>query len=274
MQQAGGRLNSEAMLRIGIFAAVFAALVLLEAMFPRRVPELGRAQRWPGAFSLLVVGAVLSRLIVPAGLAGLALWAGANGVGVFNLVDLPVWLVALLSFLMLDLAVWAQHVLMHKVPLLWRMHRVHHADPHIDVSTALRFHPAEILVSLGWKALIVVVFGVPAWAAFAFEVILNACAQFNHANWNIPSSIDRWLRLVVVTPDMHRVHHSTIRREANTNFGFCLSVWDWVFRQYKDQPELGHDGMTIGQEDWRAGRDQAPLALITQPLKSPHQPGA
>ncbi|MGB3627346.1 MAG: sterol desaturase family protein [Henriciella sp.] len=260
-------MTHEAGLRIGIFIGVFLTLVLLEVFFPRRKAELSRAQRWPGAFSLLVIGAVLGRLVVPAGLAGLALWAEGQSIGLFNLVDLPAWLVGLASLLLLDLGVWAQHVVMHKVPLLWRMHRVHHADPHIDAATALRFHPAEIVVSLGWKTLIVVAFGVPAWAAFAFEIILNACAQFNHANWNIPRAVDRWLRLVLVTPDMHRVHHSTIRREANTNFGFCLSVWDRLFRQYKAQPELGHERMTIGQTGWREASDQAPLSLLRQPLE-------
>lgn len=264
---------SDAAWRIGIFAAVLIILVVLEASFPRRQSSLSRLERWPGAFSLLVAGAVLSRLIVPAGLAGLAIWAGGQSIGLFNLVDMPMWSVAILSFLLLDLAVWAQHLLMHHVPVLWRMHRVHHADPHIDVSTALRFHPAEILVSLGWKAAIVVAFGIPAWAAFFFEVALNACAQFNHANWSIPRSVDRWLRQIVVTPDMHRVHHSTERAEANRNFGFCLSVWDRLFRLYKAQPDLGHEGMVIGQQDWRTARDQAPLKLLAQPLKRPRQPG-
>ncbi|MEQ9317484.1 MAG: sterol desaturase family protein [Henriciella sp.] len=223
--------------------------------------------------SLLVVGAVLSRLIVPAGLAGLALWADSQSIGLFNLIDLPLWLVAAMSLLLLDLGVWAQHVLMHHVPVLWRMHRVHHADPHIDVSTALRFHPAEILFSLGWKAALVVAFGIPAWAAFVFEVALNAFAQFNHANWNVPRRADRWLRQIIVTPDMHRVHHSTEQAEANRNFGFCLSVWDRLFRLYKAQPDRGHDDMVIGQQDWRAARDQAPLQLLVQPLKQPDQPG-
>ncbi|MEM5516796.1 sterol desaturase family protein [Henriciella sp. AS95] len=260
---------SELIVRIGIFFVVFVTLVLLEAAMPKRPSPLARTERWPGAFGLFVIGAVAARLVVPVGLAGLAIWASSQGFGLFNLIDLPIWLVGLASLLLLDLAVWAQHVLMHHVPVLWRMHRVHHADPHIDVMTALRFHPAEILVSLAWKAAIVVAFGLPAWAAFTFEVALNAFAQFNHANWALPKPVDALLRKLVVTPDMHRVHHSVERAEANTNFGFCLSIWDRMFGVYKAQPDAGHDAMIIGQKDWRTAADQSPLALIRQPLERP-----
>ncbi|WP_233355908.1 sterol desaturase family protein [Henriciella aquimarina] len=257
---------------MSVFLGVFATLVVMEILFPRRRPGLSRLQRWPGAGVLFITGAVLGRLAVPAGLAGLALWADGQGIGLFNLVDAPVWLVGLVSLALMDLAVWAQHLAMHAVPVLWRMHRVHHADPHIDVVTALRFHPAEILVSLVWKAGVVIAFGIPAWAAFTFEIALNAFAQFNHANWALPQPVDRVLRLLVVTPDMHRVHHSTDHVESNRNFGFCLSVWDRLFRLYKAQPAAGHERMEIGQADWRTAKDQAPLALLTQPLKSPHPP--
>ena len=262
-------MNIELLIRMGVFAGVFGGLVTMEVLSPRRKPALSRIERWPGAAVLFVLGAVLGRLVVPAGLAGIALWASTEGIGLFNLVDLPVWLVWLVSLLALDLAVWAQHLVMHRVPLLWRLHRVHHADPHIDVVTALRFHPAEILVSLGWKVLVVLALGIPAWAAFVFEVLLNALAQFNHANWKLPLAVDRVLRLVVVTPDMHRVHHSVDHTETNRNFGFCLSVWDRLFSLYKAQPDAGHDDMVIGQADWREKKDQAPVALLTQPLGSP-----
>ena len=263
-------MSSELLIRMGVFAGVFAGLVVMEILFPRRQPTLSRVERWPGAGALFILGAVLGRLVVPAGLAGIALWASAEGIGLFNVVELPAWLVGVSSLLLLDLAVWAQHVAMHRVPLLWRLHRVHHADPHIDVVTALRFHPGEILISLGWKVLVVTVFGIPAWAAFVFEVVLNALAQFNHANWKLPLAVDRVLRLVIVTPDMHRVHHSVDYTETNRNFGFCLSVWDRLFRLYKAQPDAGHEGMIIGQEDWRERQDQQPLALLAQPVRSPH----
>ncbi|WP_370234477.1 MULTISPECIES: sterol desaturase family protein [Henriciella] len=264
-------MSSELGVRIGVFLVVFVTLVLLEARYPRRRSTLRRSERWPGAFSLFVTGAVLARLIVPAGLAGVAIWSSARGIGVFSVLEMPAWVVAIASFLLLDLAMWVQHVLMHRVPILWRMHRVHHADPHIDVVTALRFHPAEILVSLAWKAAIVVVFGIPAWAAFTFEVILNAFAQFNHANWRLPARVDALVRLLVVTPDMHRVHHSVDRAEANMNFGFCLSLWDRLFQVYKAQPEAGHDDMVIGQDSWRNAADQSPVALLRQPLQNPVQ---
>lgn len=262
-------MSHELYIRLGVFFACFATLACLESFYPRRRPALSRAERWPGAGVLFVAGAVLGRLAVPAGLAGLAIWADGQGIGVFNGVDLPAWAVGLLAFLILDLAVWAQHFAMHRVPVLWRMHRVHHSDPHIDVVTALRFHPAEILVSLGWKAAIVVAFGIPAWAAFVFEVALNAFAQFNHTNWALPRAVDAVLRQLVVTPDMHRVHHSTDHQESNRNFGFCLSIWDRLFRLYMAQPDAGHEAMVIGQNDWRTASDQKPLPLLRQPLRWP-----
>lgn len=267
----GGRfeLAGEVWIRAGVFAGVFAVLAAMEALMPRRKAALSRAERWPGAAVIFITGAVLGRLVLPVGLAGVALFAAERDIGLFNLADLPVWLVGVLAFLIMDLGVWAQHVAMHRVPLLWRMHRVHHADPHIDVMTALRFHPAEILVSLVWKAAIVLAFGIPAWAAFFFEVALNAFAQFNHANWNLPRPVDAVLRRLIVTPDMHRVHHSVERAEANRNFGFCLSVWDRLFRVYKAQPDAGHEKMLIGQDDWRGKRDQGAWPLLTQPIKQP-----
>ena len=266
-------MQNETWIRFGIFLGVFLVLACLENLQPRRRASLSRLQRWPGAGVLFITGAALSRLIAPAGLAGLAIWADGQGLGLFNLFEAPLWRIGALSFLIMDLGVWAQHVAMHRVPLLWRMHRVHHADPHIDVVTALRFHPAEILVSLGWKAAIVLTFGIPAWAAFFFEVALNAFAQFNHANWALPRPVDAALRQLIVTPDMHRVHHSTDYIESNRNFGFCLSVWDRLFRLYKPQPDAGHDDMTIGQTSWREAKDQAPFALLRQPLERAPQPG-
>ncbi|WP_018146588.1 sterol desaturase family protein [Henriciella marina] len=262
-------MNHDVFIRIGVFAGVFAALAALEVLAPRRDAALPRVERWPGATAIFVAGAALGRLVLPAGLAGIALFADQIGFGLFNLISAPVWLVGLAAFVLLDLSVWGQHVLMHRVPILWRMHRVHHSDPHIDVMTALRFHPAEILVSLVWKGAVVFLFGIPAWAAFFFEVALNAFAQFNHANWHISPAVDRVLRWLVVTPDMHRVHHSVERREANRNFGFCLSVWDRMFRVYKDQPDAGHRDMLIGQHDWRSSGDQTPAELLVQPLKTP-----
>lgn len=257
---------SEAAWRLTVFAGVFAALAMLELVRPRRAAALGRGERWPGGLMLFAIGAALSRLVAPLGLAGVALYAQAQGWGASNMVALPAWLAVVLAILVLDVAVWAQHVLMHKVDLLWRLHRVHHADPHVDVTTALRFHPVEILLSLGWKALVVVVLGVPALAAFLFEVILNASAQFNHANIALPRPLDRVLRAVVVTPDMHRVHHSVDPAEYNRNFGFFLSIWDRLFGLYRAQPAAGHTCMRIGQSRWRGPADQSIGRLLVQPL--------
>ena len=257
---------SDATLRLVIFVAVFAVCAALEFVAPRRRLALSRQSRWPGAFSLLFVGAVLSRLVLPFGLAGIALWAEAQGFGLFQWLDWPVWLTIALCFLVFDLAVWAQHVAMHRFDALWRMHRVHHADPGFDVTTALRFHPAEILVSLAWKAGVVVVLGAPAMAVLWFEVALNAFAQFNHANLKLPRWLDSVLRILIVTPDMHRVHHSVRGEEHTKNFGFCLSLWDRLFSVYRAQPAAGHTGMQIGLYGGRAQRDQRPDKLLLQPL--------
>lgn len=258
---------TDATLRFSIFLGVFAGFALLELMAPRRRSNLSRRSRWPGAWVLLFAGGVLSRLIMPLGLAGLALWTHQQGFGLLNQISLPAPLAFLLSLVVLDLAVWAQHIAMHRFGFLWRLHRVHHTDPHIDVTTALRFHPVEILVSLGWKGLVVLALGPSAAAAFWFEVALNAFAQFNHANVNLPLWADRIIRMLIVTPDMHRVHHSVKTAEHNRNFGFCFSLWDRLFRLYKDQPDAGHDQMQIGQEGARQPMDQRPDRLLWQPRK-------
>jgi len=263
---------SDASLRLVIFLGVFALFAGLEALRPRREAALPRLARWPGAAILLVIGGALSRLVLPFGLAGIALWAEARGIGLMNMLDLPALIAIPLAIILMDLAVWAQHVAMHRVPIFWRMHRVHHADPHLDVTTALRFHPAEILISLLWKGAVVILLGAPAIAAFWFEVILNALAQFNHANVKLPLWLDRSLRILIVTPDMHRVHHSVDHVESNRNFGFCLSIWDQMFRLYKAQPDAGHEAMTIGQTWAREAIDQRADRLLLQPLKPAPSP--
>ncbi|MEM9225106.1 MAG: sterol desaturase family protein [Pseudomonadota bacterium] len=258
---------TDASLRLALFIGIFAVLATLELAVPRRRQALSRAARWPGAFSLLLAGSVLGRLALPLGLAGVALWAEAHQLGIFHQIAPPGILVIAICFLVFDLSVWAQHVAMHRFGVLWRMHRVHHADPGFDVTTALRFHPAEILVSLAWKAAVVVSLGAPAAAVLWFEVALNAFAQFNHANIKLPLWLDRVLRAVIVTPDMHRVHHSVLADEHTKNFGFCLSLWDRLFGVYRAQPGAGHAAMHIGQAGGRARRDQRPIRLLLQPLE-------
>ena len=255
--------------RFWFFLGPLALLIIAEAVWPRRHRTLTRAQRWPGAVLLLGSGMILMRLAVPAGLIGLSLWADTNGFGLFNVIEAPLLLVALAGYIAFDLAVWAQHVAMHRWDMLWRFHRVHHADPDIDVVTALRFHPGEMIVSLAWKGAIVLALGAPAICVFWYEILLNVGAMFNHANIRLPNAVDRILRWIIVTPDMHRVHHSTDHKEANQNFGFLLPWWDHLFQVYQAQPEKGHDGMEIGQKTWRKAGDQSIWALLTQPRFKP-----
>ncbi|MBU2580421.1 MAG: sterol desaturase family protein [Alphaproteobacteria bacterium] len=247
---------SEPVFRFSIFAAALIAMALIELMIPRRKLSAPKLKRWATNFTIVAIDTAVVRLMgalaVPLVAVAAAVHAESNGWGLFNVVALPGWLEFLLALLILDLAIWFQHLVSHKVPLLWRLHRVHHADVDIDVSTAIRFHPIEIALSMLWKIALVFVFGPSALAVVVFEVILNACAMFNHANIALPRWLDPVLRALIVTPDMHRVHHSVIRREHDSNYGFNLSIWDRLFGTYNDQPEKGHDGMKIGLEQYPA----------------------
>ena len=215
-----------------------------------------------------MVDALLVRLIVPAAVVGAALYASGQGVGLFHHLNLRLSVAFVLGFLILDLTVYAQHVVFHRVPWLWRLHRMHHADLDIDVSTGLRFHPFEILISLAIKIAVVIAFGIPPVAVIAFEVVLNATSLFNHSNVRMPRWIDRAVRLLVVTPDMHRVHHSIVRREHNSNFGFNLPWWDRLFGTYRPEPAEGHDGMTIGLPVFRDRGELRLDRLLTQPFRN------
>lgn len=243
---------SESTLRLAAFTSVLAVMALYELAFPRRKLVLARGRRWVTNLGIVVLDSVLVRVLFPAAAVGAGIWAEETGTGLFNVLGVPGWAAGIAGFLVLDFAIWGQHLAAHKIPLLWRVHRVHHSDRDIDVTTALRFHPIEIVLSMLFKIAIVAALGIPPLAVLAFEVVLNAMAMFNHANVRIPASIDRWLRLVVVTPDMHRVHHSIIRRETDSNYGFNLSIWDRMFATYIPQPEAGHEGMTIGLEEYQS----------------------
>lgn len=250
----------ELALRLGIFLGLFAVLATAEALLPRRPRALPRLRRWPTNWALVLIDTATLRLmalVVPALAVGAALDAQAKGWGLFNRLDWPLWAEVLISLLVLDWLIWLQHLVTHKVPLLWRIHRVHHADRDMDVTTAIRFHPVEIALSMLLKIGAVYLLGPSAWAVIAFEVILNGCAMFNHANLAIPPKVDRWLRLVLVTPDMHRVHHSRHRDEHDSNYGFSISLWDRLFCTYRPQPREGHEGMTVGL-DWQ---DERPARL-------------
>jgi len=255
--------------RFALFIIPIACLLVAETMWPKRDRGMKRQQRWPSAVFLLAIGTVVSRLVAPAGLIGVALWAEQTGTGILNGVDVPSWLALLLVFVLFDFGVWLQHVVLHKVPFLWRFHRVHHTDIDFDVTTALRFHPGEILLSFAWKTALVIALGAPPIAVLVFEVALNVCAMFNHANLALPTWLDRRLRLVLVTPDMHRVHHSTTLAESQRNFGFCLPWWDRLFGVYQEMPAAGHTEMEIGQSSWREAQDHSLVALLRQPLE-PH----
>lgn len=252
---------SEPVLRFGVFAAVFALCALAEALRPRRQRKYVRSHRWFTNAGMLVAATLLVRaalFIAPllAGSAAAALTI-SQGWGLFQFLDWPAWLEIILAIVALDFVIWAQHVATHHVPILWRLHRVHHSDQDLDVSSALRFHPLEILFSALVKMLAIVVLGPAVLAVILFEIILNASAMFNHSNIDLPRPVDRLLRAIIVTPDMHRVHHSSIRAEHDRNFGFCLSIWDRLAGVYLSQPKAGHDAMTIGLKEWQVEETQS-----------------
>jgi len=248
-------------------------MALWETLAPRRQRSFSRLRRWPSNFGLVALNTLALRLLVPTAAVGAALVSEERGWGFFNHVELPAWIEILVVVLILDLVIYAQHVMFHRVPMLWRLHRMHHADLDLDVTSGARFHTIEILASMGIKLVLVAALGAPALSVLIFEVVLNATAMFNHANVRIPDGLDRILRLVLVTPDMHRVHHSIIHSETNSNFGFNLPWWDWMFRTYRDQPEAGHDGMTIGIDQFRTPRELALDRMLTQPFRDDLKPG-
>jgi sterol desaturase/sphingolipid hydroxylase (fatty acid hydroxylase superfamily) len=257
-------LHHESLIRLGCFGGVLLLMALWEALAPRRQHVVRRPVRWFSNLSLVVLNTLAVRFLVPLGAVGIALAAEGRGWGLFHNLDLPAWLAVAVSVVALDLVIYLQHVMFHAVPALWRLHMVHHADLDFDTTTGIRFHTLEILLSLGIKASAVVLLGAPALGVLIFEVLLNATSMFNHGNVRVPAWLDRALRLVVVTPDMHRVHHSIHAWETNSNFGFNLPWWDLLFGTYRSQPQDGHEGMTIGLEQFRDERkaDSLPWMLV------------
>jgi sterol desaturase/sphingolipid hydroxylase (fatty acid hydroxylase superfamily) len=246
--------NYEPAIRFGCFAAIFVLMALGEMVAPRRHLTTAKPPRWLSNLALVFVNTLAVRFLLPLGAVAMAFVAEVRGWGVFNNLSLPVWLAVVLSVVALDFAIYLQHVLFHAVPALWRLHMVHHADLDFDVTTGLRFHTVEILLSMGIKLGVVVLLGAPPLAVLIFEVLLNATSMFNHGNIRLPAWLDRVLRLFVVTPDMHRVHHSAVARETNSNFGFSLPWWDFLLGTYRAQPAAGHEGMTIGLSQFRDER--------------------
>lgn len=262
-------LSHEPTIRIAFFLGVLVAMAAWEAACPRRRREIPRLVRWTNNLGIVVANTVLLRLVFPIVAVGLALMAEARGWGLFNVVETPGWLAIGASLLALDLAIYLQHVMFHAVPVLWRLHRMHHADLEFDVTTGLRFHPVEILLSMGIKLAVVMALGPPAMAVLVFEILLNATSMFNHGNVRLPAGVDRILRWIVVTPDMHRVHHSIYPSETNSNFGFNLPWWDRLLGTYRAQPKEGHEAMTIGIEQFRTRRDLWLDRMLIQPLRGP-----
>jgi len=244
-------LTSEPGIRLGCFLGVLVAMAAWEILAPRRRLAVRKPLRWSSNLGLVAINGLLVRLFAPLGVVGAALLAQERGWGLFNNVAPPYWLAVVVSVILFDLAVYLQHVMFHAVPLFWRLHMVHHADLDFDVTTGLRFHTVEILLSLGIKASVALLLGPPVLAVLLFEVLLNATSMFNHGNVRMPVQLDRLLRWVVVTPEMHRVHHSVVVNETNSNFGFNMPWWDYLLGTYRDQPAAGHEGMTIGLSEFR-----------------------
>lgn len=261
-------LTSEPAIRL---LALFGTLVVLvgwEALAPRRRRSQRRGRRWLANLGLAAIDTAMLRLAAPAAAVGLAAMAQAQGWGLFHQAAIPGWLAIGLSLVLLDLALYGQHLASHAVPLLWRLHRVHHTDLDIDVTTGLRFHPAEILLSMLYKGLVVVTLGAPPVAVLIYEILLSSSSLFSHSNLRLPDGLERAVRRLWVTPDMHRVHHSVLRAETDSNYGTCLSLWDRLFRTYRAQPRAGHDGMTLGIAGFGEATDQGLWPLLTQPLRS------
>ena len=262
-------LAAEPTIRLAAFLGVLVAMALWEVVAPRRRREIPSVIRWTNNLALVVLDTAILRLTFPIIAVGLAVMAVDRGWGLFNNIDVPFWIAIVVSMLVLDLAIYLQHVMFHAVPGLWRLHRMHHADLDFDATTGLRFHPVEILISMGIKLAVVAALGPPAVAVLLFEVILNATALFNHANIDLPRPVDRVLRMFVVTPDMHRVHHSVDPRETNSNYGFNLPRWDRLLGTYIAQPAKGHERMEIGIEQFRTRRDLWLDRMLVQPLRGP-----
>lgn len=261
--------QTEVWIRLSCFASVLFAMAVWEWLAPRRKTTLKRPLRWGSNVGILVLNVIMVRLVVPMTAVGAAVLAQSHGWGLLNLVDWPTALEIFMSVLVFDLAIYGQHVLFHAVPWLWRLHMVHHANMDFDVTTGLRFHTLEIVLSALIKLAVVAALGPAAVAVVLFEVLLNASSMFNHSNIRMPQGLDNILRLVLVTPDMHRVHHSVIRRERNSNYGFNLPWWDYLFRTYVSEPQDGHEQMAIGVDNFRdENRTERLPGMLTLPFQS------
>lgn len=258
--------NSD-MIRLSFFLAVLFLCFVWEWCAPRKKLTQNKVTRWVNNLGLVGLNSFILALLMPLMAIEAALWAQSAHIGLFNWMTAPLWLSVLIGILILDCAIYTQHVVFHRVPWLWCLHRMHHADQDIDVTTGARFHPIEILLSMWIKIAIVISFGLSPITVLVFEIILNASAMFNHSNAKLPLKIDKWMRKIVVTPDMHRVHHSVIVKETHSNFGFFLSIWDRLFSTYRAQPQLGHHDVEIGLPLFRQSREQWLDKMLSQPFR-------
>lgn len=259
--------SSELAIRFIAFASIFLGMAVLEMLAPRRDRTAGRISRWPSNLGIVALDTLFVLFVFPTSAVGIALLAETKRFGVFNIIPSPNWFAVVACVLALDLAIYIQHVLFHAVPLLWRVHRMHHTDLDFDVTTGLRFHPIETVVSMLIKYAAIAALGAPALAVLIFEVMLNATSMFNHGNVSLPPALDRSLRLFLVTPDMHRVHHSIIPEETNSNFGFNVPWWDRLFGTYRRGPAAGHKAMTIGIDGFRNRRELLLNHMLTVPFR-------
>jgi len=261
-------LNNEPVIRLMAFFGIFTVMALLELAAPRRPLSISKKLRWFSNLGIVVLNTALARTVLPMAPVAFAYVAMDRGWGVFNILQWNGWVELLVAVVLMDFFIWLQHVMVHAIPLLWRLHRMHHTDIDYDVTTGARFHPIEILLSFAIKFAVIALTGASPVAVLVFEVLLNATAMFNHSNVRLPLGLDAVLRLVVVTPDMHRVHHSAIPRECNSNFGFNLPWWDRLFGTYTAQPEAGHEAMTIGLDMFRDVHDERLDQMLIQPFKT------
>lgn len=260
-------LAHESVVRLTVFLGALTAMAAWELAVPARRAEVPRLIRWSNNIGLVVIDTAVLRLALPVLAVGAAAWAQTRGIGLFPLLGVSGWVAVVLAIAALDLAIYGQHILFHKVPALWRLHRMHHADPLVDVTTGLRFHPLEIVLSMAIKIALVVALGAPPLAVLLFEVILNAASLFNHANIRLPATVERVVRLILITPDLHRIHHSDIRVETDSNYGFSVPFWDRLFGTFRSAPQKGPDGVVAGIGAFGSARDQWLDRLLIQPFR-------
>ncbi len=263
-------MEHELLLRLLPFAVIFAVMAILEYRFPRRRLDQVKSARWLGNITLVVLNTVVARVmftVLATTTVATAWWAQEHGWGLLTLLHVPTWLAVIIAVVLLDLVIYWQHRLFHRVPWLWRLHQVHHADRNLDVSSGLRFHPLEIMLSLLIKLAAIVLLGAPPWAVLLFEIILNGMAMFNHANVRLPLPVDAVLRYIVMTPDAHRIHHSVVVAETNSNYGFNISLWDRCFGSYRQHPQAGQMGMTIGLPEYQHAPTERLSWMLLLPWK-------